>query len=447
MVAAQLKDKIPPHNDDAERATIGAVLLNADSVNDIIYFIRASDFYKTAHQKIFQAILTLSNTGQAIDLITLVEQLKSTGELEKTGGAAYISSLTSSVPTSANVNYYAKIVRNCSVRRKLLHVASEIIRDAHDDSHNERAIVELAEKKIYDITDEQSSDSYKSVKEILSGTIETLERLYNSKESCTGIPSGFSKLDAMTNGFQNSELIIIGARPSMGKTALALTMASHIAIHQNIATGFFTLEMADELLMQRILSGEARIDSSRLRSGFLRPSDFNSIFDAAGNIYEAPLFIHDTPNMKLLDLRAQARRMKSQQDIKIMFVDYITLIGAENTSIARHEQIAETSRSLKSLARELNIPIIALSQVKRETEGKEPTLADLRESGSIEQDADVVMFLHRDRGIDGKGQQKIPDVMSTELIIAKQRNGPIGKIEIAFIPRYAKFESMSHEKP
>ena len=253
-------------------------------------------------------------------------------------------------------------------------------------------------------------------------------------------PSGFSDLDNLTSGFQNSEFIIIGARPSVGKTALALTMAANMSVQQRRPVGFFTLEMSAIALMQRLLASEARLDSNKIRSGLLRASDFHKITEAAGRIYDAPLFIEDSPNLKLLDLRALARRMKSNHDVGIIFIDYLTLITSEHLELARHEQIAEISRSLKALARELDLPVVALSQVRRETEGKLPNLADLRESGSIEQDADVVMFLHRERGTD----ENLNDV-ETDLIVAKQRNGPVGRVNLAFIPEYTKFESMTHQ--
>jgi len=445
MSAPSLKDQIPPHNDEAEKATIGALLLDSEALLSVLRYLRHSDFYANPHKKIFKGIINLFQRGEAIDLITLTEELRSEGELSNCGGASYISTLTSAVPTSANVEYYARIVQGCSVRRSLLKIAREIIADAHDDSAESRMIIEEAERKIFEITDRQQSGSFKEVREIIPKTIEAIEKLYHTKESYTGIPTGFSDLDHYTSGFQNSEFIVIGARPSVGKTALALTMASNISIRYNLPVGFFTLEMADMALMQRLVSSEARINSEQLRTGMLKPSDFHNLTEAAGRIYDAPLFIDDSPNLKLLDLRAQARRMKAQHDVRIVFIDYLTLIASENRDLPRHEQIAEISRSLKALARELQIPIVALSQVRRETEGKRPSLADLRESGSIEQDADVVLFLHRDRGFDNN--EEVPSNIETDLIVAKQRNGPVGTLKIAFIPRYTKFESMTRDTP
>jgi replicative DNA helicase len=445
MNATALKDKIPSHNIEAEIATIGAMLLDTEAISTVIQYLRPDDFYKGSHNKIFQGILNLSNRGEAVDLITLSEELKSNGIIDECGGAAYISRLTSMVPTSANVEYYAKLVHACSIRRKLAKIASKIIAFSFDDTVDVRYTIEEAEKEIFELIDTGHSGSYISIKEIIPKTIDAIEKLYHTKESYTGVPTGFPELDNLTKGFQPSELIIIGARPSVGKTALALTMAANISIKYKKPVGFFTLEMSGQALAQRLVSSEARLDFSRLRSGLLRPADFHNLTEAAGKIYEAPLYIEDTPNIRLLDMRALARRMRSKQRVEIIFIDYLTLIRSENSGIPRHEQIAEISRSLKALARELDIPIVALSQVKREVQGGRPTLADIRESGSIEQDADVVIFLHRKMKIDRDAQEEVTDI-ETELSIAKQRNGPVGILKIAFIPRYTKFESLSREE-
>jgi replicative DNA helicase len=441
MATAGLKDKIPPNNQDAEIATLGALLLDADSLGTVVHYLRPEDFYKTAHQRIYQAILNLFEKNEAIDLITLSEQLKNENLLEACGGAAYISRLTSAVPTSANVRYYAQIVQDCSIRRNLARIAASIVSDSFDDSQEVRLIIEEAEKQIFEITDKQHSGTFQPAREIVSRTIEAIEKLYHTKDAYIGIPSGFTELDMLTSGFQNSEFIVIGARPSVGKTALALTMAANMAVHSKFPVGFFTLEMSSMALMQRMLASEARIRSNSLRSGFLKPSDFHKLTEAASKIYEAPMYIEDTPSLRLLDLRALARRMRHQFSVAIIFIDYLTLITSENRDLPRHEQIAEISRSLKALARELDIPVVALSQVRRESEGKQPTLADLRESGSIEQDAEVVIFLHRDR-MAGDSQEDIPRNIETDLIVAKQRNGPVGSMKIAFIPEYTKFENL-----
>lgn len=444
MVPQNLKDKVPPHNDEAEKATLGAVLLDPEAIGDVLRFLRSDDFYRGAHKKIFQAVLELFDRGEPIDLITLTETLRNKGLLDECGGAAYVSGLTSVVPTSANVEYYARVIRENSIRRNLVRISSEIVASAHDETRSGREIIEEAERRIFEITDQNQGGQYKTAKEVVKKTFDAIERLYNSGEAHTGIPSGFPELDKMTDGFQNSEFIIVGARPSVGKTAFALSMASHMAIKKKIPTAIFTLEMSDMALMQRLFSAEARVNSNALRSGVMRTSDFQKLMEAGGKIYDAPLFIEDTPNMKLLDLRAQARRLKAQEDIKVLFIDYIGLIEPESKDIPRHEQVGEISRSLKSLARELEIPVICLSQVGRQSEGKEPTLADLRESGSIEQDADVVMFLHRERGSNGE-EEGDQGAANTKLNLAKQRNGPTDNVDILFIPQYTLFVSKSNE--
>ncbi len=438
-----LKDKVPPNNLEAEQATLGALLLDAEAIGTVIRYLRPDNFYSLQNQKIFKSIISLFNKGQRSDLITITDELRQAGELEAAGGPAYIASLTDTVPTSANVEYYARIVLENSVRRALLTISHKIIAEAHDQSTESRAVLENAQKQIFELTDANQSATFKTPKDIIPRAIEAIEKLYHTRDAFTGVPSGLIELDQMTSGFQKSELIIIGARPSVGKTALALSMAAHTSIKEKIPTAFFSLEMSDMQLMQRLISSEAKIPSEKIRTGLLKLSDFQSIQDAAGLIYEAPLYIVDMPNMKLLDLRAMARRLRAQFNIEIIFVDYLTLITSENSLIPRHEQIAEISRSLKSLARELNIPVVALSQVKRDAEGKKPNLADLRESGSIEQDADVVMFLHRER-VSSKDAGDKEQAIDTELIVAKQRNGPIGDVEILFLPRYTKFVSKTH---
>jgi replicative DNA helicase len=432
MSTGSLRDAVPSHNEDAEIATLGAVLIDAEALPTIIPLLRPEDFYRGAHQRIYEAVLALFDRGQSIDLITLTDELRARGTLELCGGGAYVSRLTSAVPTSANVEFYARIVQASSIRRTLARVSQEIISRAHDESSEISLILEDAERRIFEISDRNQTGTYSPAKEIVKQTFDAIERHYHSKTEYTGIPCGFKDLDQLTMGFQSSEFIVIGARPSVGKTAFALTIAANMAIRQKIPVGFFSLEMSAMAIMQRLLSMEARLDSQRMRTGMLSPADFSRITEACSRLYDAPLYISDSPDLKLLDLRAQARRMKAKQDVKIIFVDYITLIGSENRDLPRHEQIAEVSRSLKSLARELGLPVIALSQVRRETEGKKPSLADLRESGSIEQDADVVIFIHTE---DLKAEVR-------EISVAKQRNGPVGDIQLSFLARYTKFEPL-----
>lgn len=444
MSTASLKDKIPPHNLEAEQATLGAVLLDWDAVGSVIVHLRSESFYSLQHQTVFKAILSLYNKGQRGDILTLTEELRQTGQLDAAGGVAYVASLPDHVPTSSNVEYYAQLVKDDYNRRELIKISSTAISEAHDDTKPSRTTLEDTQNKLFALAESDQSQRLLTMLELIPDTFSIIEKHLDNQNAYTGIPSGFAALDTMTSGFQNSEMIIIGARPSMGKTALALSMIQHIAIQKNIPTGFFSLEMSYTQIGQRLISQVARISGSKIRSGILTSADFQRLQDAAGLCYDAPLVVADTPNMKMLDLRAMARKMKQQYQVKIIFIDYIGLITSENFSsnTPRHEQVSEISRSLKSLARELNIPIVALCQVSRDSEGKEPTLANLRDSGSIEQDADVVMFIHRERKAtddDGNG------AIDAKILLAKQRNGPIGNVDLMFLPQYAKFENKAEE--
>ena len=444
MSTASLKDRIPPHNIEAEQATLGAILLDWDAVGSVITHLRAESFYSLQHQTIFKAILSLYNKGQRGDILTLTEELRQTGKLDAAGGVAYVASLPDHVPTSSNVEYYAQLVKDDFNRRELIKISSSAISEAHDDTKPSRTTLEDTQNKLFALAESNQSQRLLSMWELVPDTFSIIEKHLNNQETYTGVPSGFSGLDKMTSGFQNSEMIIIGARPSMGKTALALSMIHHIAIQKNIPTGIFSLEMSYAQIGQRLISQIARMSGSRIRSGMMTQAEFQRLQDAAGVLYDAPLCIADTPNMKMLDLRAMARKMKQQYQVKIIFIDYIGLITSDNYSsnTPRHEQVSEISRSLKSLARELDIPIVALCQVSRDSEGKEPTLANLRDSGSIEQDADVVMFIHRER----KATDNNDEAIEAKILLAKQRNGPIGNVDLIFLPSYAKFENRAEDE-
>jgi replicative DNA helicase len=448
VALSSFNDKIPPYNEEAEEATIGALLLNfsGEILDLVLSFVHPEDFYKPANGNILRAIMRLFDRGAVPDILSVKEELKTMELLEKSGGTGYLAGLTSSVPTTANIDHYAKMVKDCAVRRNLLNVANQIIANAHSDSMDSRISIESAEKEIFKISDSQNHGNLKEAQEVVQRAVELVEERYKLKGEFTGVPSSFSELDNLTSGFQNSEMIIIGARPSIGKTAFALSMAAHMAINKKIPCGFFTLEMSDLSLMMRLLAIDARINSNNLRTGLLSKTDFRKLAESAGRIYEAPFYIEDTPNISLLDLRSMARKMKAKFNVRIIFIDYIGLINPEDKSTPRHEQMAEVSRSLKALARELDLPIVVLSQVGRQTEGTEPKLSDLRESGAIEQDADVVMFLHRDRIVD-KDTQGDDNGIRTKVIVAKQRNGPTDTVEVMFIPRYTRFEQLTHQNP
>lgn len=434
----ELKDKVPPHNLEAEQATLGALLLNWDAVSNVISLLDFQKFYSYQNRLIYEAMISLFRQNIHGDTLALINELTKTGKLEEAGGAAYIASLTDLVPTAANVEFYAKIVLDQSIRRELIKISQDLKLNAFDETKESRSIIEEAEKLIFTLSDKNQTTKVYGMQEIINRTIKTIDEHYKNKSSFTGIPTGFGQLDTMTSGFQNSELIILGARPSIGKTAMALSMMEHIAIDQKIPCGFFSLEMSYEMIGQRLLSQTARIPGHKIKSGMLRQDDFVKLQNAAGRCFQAPLYIVDVPNMPLLDLKAMARRLVVNQGVKIIFIDYIGLISTDNPNAQVWEQVSEISKSLKALARELGIPIVALCQVARDAEGSEPTLAQLRGSGSIEQDADVVMFLHRDRN---KTADQTDPVQDAKLIVAKQRNGPTGDIEILFLSGYTKFEN------
>lgn len=433
----ELKDKVPPYNLDAEQATLGALLVDWSAMAEVVTVLQADRFYSFQNQMIYDSMISLFKQNTRGDTLSIINELTKVGKLEKAGGTAYIASLTDTVPTAANINYYVGIILDCAARRDLIKISSELKASAFDKTKDSKILLEGAEQKIFLLSDKNVTTEVHKMQDVVKMTIELIEKNYHKKNELTGIPSGIAKLDTMTSGFQKSEMIIIGARPSIGKTAFALSMMETIAIEKNIPCGFFTLEMSYQSIGQRLLSQVSRVPSNKIRSGMLANQDFQKLQDAAGKCYNAPLYIVDAPNMPLLDLRSMARKMVSNQGVEIIFIDYMGLITTENQNAPVYETQSEVSRSLKSLARELDIPIVALCQVARDAEGQEPNLANLRGSGSIEQDADVVLFLHRDRKI---MEEKNP-VQEAKCIIAKQRNGATGEIEMMFLPSYTKFEN------
>ena len=433
---ASIKAKLPPQDIEAEIATLGAMMLDPSSIASVIPILKADDFYKIAHINIYQTLIDLYSQGESPDTLVLKNRLEAKNMLDSVGGISYITTLTDAVPSAANITYYAKIVLEASIRRKLIRASNKILEDVQNKSIGSRELLEDAQRKIFELTDAGVAASFKEIKEVVIPFVDHLEKLRKNKGDITGIATGFPALDSMTFGFQRSEFIIVGARPSIGKTAFALSMAANMSIRGGIKSAFFSLEMSEMQLMQRLVALEAKIDSTKMRSGNLNAKDFKRITNTCSRIYDAPMYMVEMPNMKLLDLSAMARQLCTRYGVQIIFVDYLGLISSENYAIPRHEQIAEISRSLKGMARELNIPIVALSQLVRDVEEKRPVLSSIRESGSLEQDADLVMFLHRNR------KETIQDVekpIDTELIIAKQRNGPIGTVHIDFIPMYTGF--------
>jgi replicative DNA helicase len=446
-MAAGSGGRIPPHNDDAERAVLGAMLIDESAVLTARQYLTSEDFYSPANKRICDAVFDLINAGHKADLLTIKGELEKSGKLDEAGGIDYIASLTHVVPSSANADYYAQIVRGCSLRRGLIQAAGIAGSRAYDETVDPKNLLEETQQRLFTLSDTRRVFSYKKAGETIGNTFKYLEKVYNSKALYTGIPSGFDDLDRITSGFQPAELIVIGARPGMGKTAMALTMASHIALRKHLPTAFFSLEMSDQSLMLRLLSAEAKIDSHRLRTGFFEPPEYHKIFDASDLINHAPLYIVDMPHMTNLDITAMARMLKTQEKVEIIFIDYIGLIASDNHYIPRHEQIAEISRSLKGLARDLDIPIVALSQLRREAEKEKPSLADIRDSGAIEQDADMVLFINRNRELDKTMEEQAQEKgQEVQLVVAKNRNGPVGTVKLTFLKHLTKFEPHTDDR-
>ena len=446
-MSAQDKSRIPPHNDDAERAVIGAMLIDDNAVIVAQQYLTAEDFYSLRHRKVYAAVLDLFNNGTRPDLLTLSNELEQKGKLEEAGGNDYIASLTHAVPSSANTEYYAQIVHNHALRRALIRFSGEAGAQAFDETVEPKYLLEKAQQKLFEISDPTRIFRYKKIGDTSKSVFHYLDNVFRTKPEYTGIPSGFKDLDKMTSGFQRAELIIIGARPGMGKTAIALSMAANISIRQRIPVAFFSLEMSDQALGLRLTSSEARVNSHHLRTGFFANSDFTSIFNAMEAFRDAPLTIVDMPNMTILNIQAMARMLRQQEKIEIIFIDYIGLIASDNKMLPRWELISEVSRALKSLARELNIPVVALSQLRREAENQKPGLADIRESGSIEQDADMVMFINRDRELEKSvEEQSSEEGQKVQLMIAKNRNGPVGTVDLIFLKHLTKFVPFMNER-
>jgi len=437
-----LAQRLPPQSLEAEVSVLGGILLENEALTRVLEVIREGDFYREAHRKIFSAILELFERNEPADLITLSEVLRRRGDFEEVGGIEYLNSLVNSVPTAANISYYAKIIKEKSILRKLIHRATEIISQGYGAAGDVDDFLDRAEHSIFEISEDRVRPSFHPIKDIIKSSFKTIEKLYEKRQLITGVPTGFTRLDELTSGFQPSDLIIVAGRPSMGKTALALNIAQHAAIEARVPSAIFSLEMAKEQLALRMLCSEAKVDAHRLRGGFLGESDWPKLTRAAGNLSEAPLFIDDTPALTALEMRAKSRRLKMEHNLGLIIVDYLQLMRGRADSDTREQEISDISRSLKSLAKELTVPVIALSQLNRRVEergDRRPQLADLRESGAIEQDADVIIFLYRDevynKSDDNKGK--------AEIIIGKQRNGPTGKFELAFLDKYTCFENLS----
>lgn len=437
-------DRTPPHNIEAEQAVLGAIFLEAEAFSVAAERLVPEDFYRASHQYIFRAMVQLYDRGEPIDLVTTTTLLTNEKNIDNVGGVSYLRDLASSVPTAANINYYSKIVEEKSLLRRLIRTATDIITTTFDQEDDVVQLLDDAERNILAVSSRSNASDFKSIKDVLVDVYVNIEQLHESDGEITGIPTGYRDLDRMTSGFQNNDLIIIAARPSVGKTAFALNIAQNVATKTDKNVAIFSLEMGAEQLVQRMLCAEGNIDSQRLRTGKLNQEDWRNLTMAMGSLSNAGIYIDDSPGIRVSDIRSKCRRLKQEHGLDMIIIDYLQLIqGSGSSSENRQQEVSEISRSLKGLARELNVPLISLSQLSRGVEqrqDKRPIMSDLRESGSIEQDADIVGFLYRDDYYDQESEKE----NIIEIIISKQRNGPTGTVELAFVKQYNKFVNLDH---
>ena len=439
-------EKGPPQNLEAERCVLGAVLLDNQLVNQAVELLRTNDFYLSGHRLIFQHMISLLENSKAIDFVTLTDSIRSSGQLDELGGASFISSLIDGVPRLTNIEDYARIVQEKSTLRNLIKRSTEIITSCYEQQDNVESILDDAESAIFNIAESKVRSGFLSVGELAKTSFKKIEAVASSRQMVTGIPTGFTDFDNLTSGMQSSDLIVLAARPSMGKTALALNIATHVALSAKKSVGMFSLEMAGDQLLLRMLCSEARVDAHQLRTGYLSKEDWNKITKKLGELSQAPVFIDDSAGITLLEMRAKARRLKAENSLDLLIVDYLQLIaGGKGRYENRQQEISSISRGLKGLAKELDIPVIAISQLSRAPEQRtgdhRPQLSDLRESGSIEQDADLVAFIFREEVYKPTEENR----GIAELIISKQRNGPIGGLKLAFLREYTSFENLWQE--
>ncbi len=446
--------RVPPYADEAELSVLGAMMLDKEAVSKALQYLDHTAFYKDANQIIFRAMEDLFNEGQPVDQVSVIDRLKSKKTLDKAGGAYYITGLVESTPSAANIEYYAKIVLEKSIFRKLIVSSNEIQNEAYEARDPAYDVLDRAEQKIFALSESRLKGGFKNITDVLNRTFEHIDSIHKKKWYTTGIPTGLTDLDDLTSGLQPGDLDILAGRPSMGKTALALTIARNSAVEFNVPVGIFSIEMADYQLAMRFLCAEARVDSHAVRTGKLPKEQWQRLSMQTGRLSKAPIFIDDSPTLTMMEIRAKSRRLKAEHDIQLIIVDYLQLIKGQRAE-NRQQEITEISRSLKALAKEINVPVLAVSQLSRAVEMRggdhRPQLSDLRESGAIEQDADVVLFIYRKSIYDrraGKDEKYLEDENKAQIIVAKQRNGPTGTIDVVFIKEYAKFENIavSHEE-
>ncbi len=432
-------DRIPPHNQEAEQAVIGAIFLEPQALITAAEILQYEDFYRVAHQKIFQTMISLNDKGKPIDVVTVTEELSSKKELEDVGGLSYLTEIANSVPTAANIAYYARIVEEKGLLRRLIRVATNIVEDGFTREDEVEALLSEAEKNMMEVANRKNSGDFRHIKDVLVQTYDNIELLHSRKGDITGVPSGFRDLDQITAGFQPNDLIIVAARPSVGKTAFALNVAQNVATKTDKNVAIFSLEMGADQLVMRMLCAEGNIDAQVLRTGALTAEDWRKLTMAMGSLSNAGIFIDDTAGIRVNEIRSKCRRLKQEYGLGMIMIDYLQLIqGSSNGKENRQQEVSEISRSLKALAREMQVPVIALSQLSRGVEqrqDKRPMMSDLRDSGSIEQDADIVSFLYREDYYDKESENQ----NMIEIIIAKQRNGPVGTVTLAFVKEFNKF--------
>ena len=449
-VSSEILDRLPPQSLEAERGVLGSLLLDPMVCDDVALVLRPVDFYAPAHQTLYRHLLQMHNEGQPIDEMLLVERLKAESDLEAIGGMPYLTEIVLTVPTAANAVYYAEIVRDKATLRSLIHASTEILRDAYDTSFEPRELISRAEEKVFSILEQKGTGELSPLKDVLMAALDRIDARLKKGGGIGGIETGFTKFDQLTGGLHDGELIILAARPSMGKTALATNIADHVSIKNSLPTLFVSLEMSRLELVERMLCAHGRINGQKLRNGVASAADQRKFVEVANTMNHAPLFIDDSPSRTMTEIAATARRLKRRDGLALVVIDYLQLIEPDNPKDPRQEQVAKIARRLKGLARELKVPVLCLAQLNRQAEqtrDNKPRMSHLRESGAIEQDADVVMFVHRDEYYENTEEDKARVAGEADLIISKQRNGPVGDIKLAFLKDYTRFENLSLESP
>jgi replicative DNA helicase len=440
--ASPTYERVPPHNIEAEESVLGSMLLSRDAIAEVLELLHEEDFYRPAHRTVFRSVLDLYSHGQAVDPVTVAEELRRSGELADVGGAPFVHTLVSSVPTAANAGYYARITKEAGILRRLIDVGTRIVQLGYETPQDTERAVDFAESWVYQVAQGRVTEDYQSLREVLTSTLEAIERLHNDNREITGVPTGFAELDRLTSGLQPSNLIIVAARPAVGKSTLGLDIARNASVRSGVPTVVFSLEMSKTELVQRLMCAECSVDMQRLRTGRMEDSDWTRLTRSLGKLAEAPLFIDDSAALTMMELRAKCRRLKQRHGLGLVIVDYLQLMQPSKRVESRQQEVSEISRSLKLLAKELAVPVIAISQLSRQTEArsdKKPMLSDLRESGALEQDADMVMFIYREDLYD----QESPRKGEADLIVAKHRNGPTDTVVVTFQGQYSRFAPMA----